>query len=219
VPGGGSIAVSSDGTHVWVAIQGAFVGNRVTELNASDGSLVQSIGVGADPDAVSSDGTHVWVANSGDNTVTELNASDGSVVQTIGVGNDPQGISSDGTHVWVANAKDDTVTEIVILTITTPSLPPATPGTAYGPVTLQATGIGTSTPPYSTTSKWKKVAMPRGLKLSSTGVLSGTPNKKLEPGPSSATIQVTETVMTLNTKHRPVKSRTTVEAAIPLTIT
>jgi Putative Ig domain len=44
--------------------------------------------------------------------------------------------------------------------------------------------------------------LPKGLKLSSTGVLSGTLNKKLAAGPSSATVQVTETVTTLNGKKK-----------------
>ena len=102
-------AVSSDGTHVWVA---NVYGNSVTELNASDGSVVRTIGVGHQPDAISSDGTHVWVANANDNSVTELNASDGSLVQNIGVGQDPAGISSDGTHVWVTNYNGHSVLEL-----------------------------------------------------------------------------------------------------------
>jgi hypothetical protein len=48
-------------------------------------------------------------------------------------------------------------------------------------------------------------------------VLSGTPNKKLAGGPSSVTVQVTETVTTLNGKKK-VKTPTTVQATIPLTI-
>ena len=57
-----------------------------------------------------------------------------------------------------------------------------------------------------------------GLNLSSTGVLSGTPSTKLAAGPSSVTVQVTETVTTLNGKKK-VKTKTTVQATIPLTIT
>ncbi len=112
--GNNPYAISSDGTHVWVADEGGFGdgGNTVTELDASDGSLVQTIPVGSTPDAVSSDGTHVWVANSGDDTVTELGASDGSLLQTIPVGESPAGISSDGTHVWVSDEGDDAVTEL-----------------------------------------------------------------------------------------------------------
>ena len=51
----------------------------MTELNASTGAVVQTIGVGSAPDGVSSDGTHVWVANTEDDTVTELDASTGAV--------------------------------------------------------------------------------------------------------------------------------------------
>ena len=99
--------------------------------------------------------------------------------------------------------------------ISTSTLPPATPGMAYGPVTLQAADVGVSSPPYSTTLKWKKVILPKGLKLSSAGVLSGTPNKKLVPGASSVTVQVTETVTTLNGTKK-VRGKIPVQATITL---
>jgi hypothetical protein len=104
--------------------------------------------------------------------------------------------------------------------IATTSLPNATPKTPYGPdgpVTLQAAGLGVSAPGYTTTLKWKKVTLPKGMKLSSAGVLTGTPNKNLAAGPSSVTVKVTETVTTLNGKKK-VKTNTTVQATIPLTI-
>jgi hypothetical protein len=200
--------------------------NTVTELNASTGAVVQTIAAGDfPPNSISSDGTHVWVASFDyiGSSFTELVASTGAVVGTIGVGESPDSVSSDGTHVWVANGGDNTVTEIAInfpvnFAIVTPSLPAATPGTAYGPATLQAVNLGTSASPYVTTLKWKKVTLPKGLKLSSTGVLSGTPNRKLIAGPSSVTVQVTETVTTLSGKKK-VKTKTTVQATIPLAIT
>jgi len=101
--------------------------------------------------------------------------------------------------------------------IIVPQLSPATPGAAYGPVALQATNVLASTSPYTTTLKWKKVNLPKGLKLSSAGVLSGTPSAKLAAGPNSVTVQVTEQVITLNGKKK-VKTKTTVQATIPLTI-
>jgi YVTN family beta-propeller protein len=218
--------VSSDGTHVWVANGGS---NTVSELDASTGSVIQTITVGSYPVGVSSDGTHVWVTNSNGNTVSELDASTGSVIQTLTVGSgppvasDPLGVSSDGTHVWVTNSGDNTVSEIDSggasgFRITTSSLPSAAPGVAYGPVTLQEAGAGTSVSPYVTTLKWKKVNLPKGLRLSKDGMLSGTPNKNLAAGSSSVTLQVTETVTTLNGKKK-VKTKTTVQATIPLTIT
>ena len=97
--------------------------------------------------------------------------------------------------------------------ISTTSLPGATPGAPYSPVTLQAAGEGTSTSPNTTTLKWKKVVLSKGLKLSAAGVLSGTPNAKLAT-PTSGTVQVTETVTTLNGKKK-VRTRTTVQATIP----
>ena len=104
------IAVSSDGTHVWVASGSE---NKVSEIEASSGTVVRTIAVGGRHEGVSSDGTHVWVANEeGENTVSEIEASSGAVIRTIAVGNRPTGVSSDGTHVWVANAFESTVSEI-----------------------------------------------------------------------------------------------------------
>ena len=97
--------------------------------------------------------------------------------------------------------------------ISTTSLTHATPGTPYGPVTLLTTSPDASTSPFVTTLKWKKVTLPKGLKLSSGGMLSGTPNAKLA-APSSVTVQVTETVITLNGKKK-VKTKTTVQATLP----
>ena len=215
--GSGPWGVSSNGTHVWVANSDA---NTVSELSASTGAVLQTIplGGGMHPYGVSSDGTHVWVANYSANTVSELSASTGAVLQTIGVDSNPQGVSSDGTHVWVANLSSSTVSEIApaFAISMTPALPSATRGVSYGPVSLQAVNVDPSTSPYATTVKWKKVTLPKGLKLSSAGVLSGTPSSKLAAGPSSVTVQVTETVTTVSGKK--VKTKTTVQATIPLTI-
>jgi hypothetical protein len=101
--------------------------------------------------------------------------------------------------------------------ISTSSLTSAPPGVAYDPVTLQEAGAGTSVSPYVTTFEWRRVSLPKGLRLSSAGVLSGKPSSRLAAGPSSVTVQVTETVTTLNGRRK-VKTPTTVQAAIPLTI-
>jgi chitinase len=101
--------------------------------------------------------------------------------------------------------------------ISIPTLPTANPGQAFGPVTLHVSGEGTSAAGYTTTLKWAKVTLPKGLKLSATGVLSGTPSKALAAGPSSVVVKVTETVTTLSGTKK-VKTKTTVQATIPLTI-
>jgi YVTN family beta-propeller protein len=175
----GAFSVSSDGTHVWVTNSG------VSELNASDGSLVHTGVKGNGSGGVSSDGTHVWATNSLAKTVTELNASDASFVQTIAVDKDPVRVSADGTHVWVSNLESNSVSEIVPqdFLITTSSLLAATRGSPYA-ATLSASG-GVSP------LKWKKLSvLPVGLKLSSTGVLSGTPKLTDAAGPYSVSVQV-----------------------------
>ncbi len=115
--------VSSDGTHVWVANN---LGNSVTELDASNGAVVQVLGGKkyrfAGPNSISSDGTDVWVANRTGASVTELDASTGALVRVLtgGIGSPynfyyPESISSDGTHVWVATG-DNSVTELDVST-------------------------------------------------------------------------------------------------------
>jgi hypothetical protein len=94
-----------------------FTGNSVTELNASNGSLVRVISDPKDkisyPDSVIVLGSHVWVGNSLGNSLTELRSSNGSLVRvviikgksaTVGVGalNDsPQSLSATGSNFLV----------------------------------------------------------------------------------------------------------------------
>ncbi len=107
---------------------------------------------------------------------------------------------------------------IVPFAIATSSLPSARPNHSYGPVDLQAAGLGVSAHGYTTTLKWKKVTLPKGMKLSSAGVLSGTPNKHLAADTTSITVKVTETVTTLHGTKK-VITETTVQGTIPLIIT
>jgi hypothetical protein len=62
------------------------------------------------------------------------------------------------------------------------------------------------------------VCVDKGLRLPSTGVLSGTPSKKLTAGQSSITVKATEKVITLNGMKK-VTTTTTIQATIPLAIT
>ena len=49
-------------------------GNSVTEVNVSDGSLVQTLSGGPygynEPSGIAFDGSHLWVANTGGNSIT-----------------------------------------------------------------------------------------------------------------------------------------------------
>jgi hypothetical protein len=97
--------------------------------------------------------------------------------------------------------------------ITTARLPAATPGTPYRPVALRAANLAKSSSPYATTLTWKRVVLPKGLKLSRSGVLSGTPTAA-SPPPTSVTVQVTETVTTVAGTQK-VGTKTTARATIP----
>jgi hypothetical protein len=89
--------------------------------------------------------------------------------------------------------------------ISTASLPPATPSLSYGPVHLS-----TQESASGATFRWAKVAGPKWLKMSRSGVLSGIPPATLRAGSKSITVKVTEVSTGGNT---------TVQATIGLTVT
>jgi outer membrane protein assembly factor BamB len=107
------------GSHLWVTDDQYW---RVTELNASDGSLIRVIDAKADgladPGPIAVSRGHVWVVNGrvGANSVTELNASNGSLVRVLDSPAygfvDPGAIAVSEGRVFVVNANGDSVTEI-----------------------------------------------------------------------------------------------------------
>ena len=70
---------------------------------------------------------------------------------------------------------------VLSFSIITESLPNATPGIAYGPVTLQSAGEDGSRARRHDNAQ-ESDGPAKGLKLSSAGVLSGTPSAKLLAG-------------------------------------
>jgi hypothetical protein len=110
-------AIAADANHVWVANDS---GNSVTELDAGNGSWVQTLSGGSyrfkNSGGIIDDGTHVWVTNTDTNSVTELAASNGSWVRTLSGGNygidQPEGLMDDGTHLWITNSGGNSVTEV-----------------------------------------------------------------------------------------------------------
>jgi alpha-tubulin suppressor-like RCC1 family protein len=216
---GFSLAIGSDGNlYAWGDNSAGELGDGTTTDHDTPEAITLASGV--KPTAIAAGRNHSLAIGSdgnlyawGDNSAGELG--DGTTTDH----DTPEVISLGSDVVPIAVAAGDYHSLVIGTTfaIATTSLPDAIPGSPYGPVTLTAEGVGTSTSPYTTTLKWKKITLPQGLKLSSAGVLSGTPNKKLAAGPSSVTVQVTETVTTLNGKKK-VKTKTTVQATIPLTI-
>ncbi len=117
------------------------------------------------------------------------------------------GVSPDATQSF-------TLTVATLLQISTSSLPNATPGQAYGPVQLQTIG---ALPGASL--RWKKAgSLPRGLKVSSSGILSGVPSAKLVAGSDlPVPVQVTEEVVTYQGRHKHT-TKTTVSTTLTVTI-
>ena len=65
------------GTNVWIANDG---GDSVTELRASDGSVIRTFAVGFSPESFAFDGTNVWVTNNRSKSVTKMSGSGGEAV-------------------------------------------------------------------------------------------------------------------------------------------
>jgi hypothetical protein len=126
-------AIAVGRSHVWIAsgatplqppTQEGATGNSVTELNATNGSLVRVIGGSKDKlnylTSVAILGSHVWVG--GLNNLTELNSSNGSLVRVIknapptaptGVGaisSSPTALTVTGPNLWEATLSS--VTEV-----------------------------------------------------------------------------------------------------------
>jgi ligand-binding sensor domain-containing protein len=109
------IAVS--GSHVWVLNND--VGDLVTELNASKGSVTRDISFHSvvgfiGPGSIATDNGRLWVTN--DNSVIQLNASNGKVMRVIKAKadgfDDPEAMTADGPHLRVTNTQGNSVTEL-----------------------------------------------------------------------------------------------------------
>jgi YVTN family beta-propeller protein len=135
------VAVSPDGSSVWVANYGGGTGNTVSRINTATNLVTDTITVGTGPVgvAVSPDGSSVWVTNYGDGTVSQINTANNTVVATTTVGVGPQGVavSPDGSSVWVTNYGDGTVSRI-IFPPQAPSNVSATPGDAKATISWSA---------------------------------------------------------------------------------
>jgi hypothetical protein len=118
---------------------------------------------------------------------------------------------------WDATATPSVTIATSVFCISTISLPSATPGKPYGPVTFHAVNIGASTSPHTTKVTWAGIELPPGLTMSSAGVLSGTPSTNLIPGLLTVVAYATETVTTVSGK-KVKKKKTTTQATIPIAI-
>ena len=177
-------------------------------------------GVEVTPDGKSAYVTNFTDSTVSQYTIEPSGALSPKTPATVASGTNPEfvAVTPDGKNAYVTNYSANTVSQYTI----EPSgaLLPMTPSTvaagayarsiAVGPLPCGAMQVKTRTlpaairgmmykaelaacggvPPY----KWKKVgALPKGLKLSKTGVISGTPSaKKVAPGSHSVGVKVTD---------------------------
>ena len=109
----GLLAVSPDGTRVYVPNQGS---DTVSVINTASNTVVATIPAGSQPvgAGVSPDGARVYVTNTNANTVSVINSATNTVITTIPVGTAPTGVAvtPDGTRAYVTNAFSDNVSVI-----------------------------------------------------------------------------------------------------------
>ena len=162
---------------LWVANQGSGTLSEIA-FNGLIGQVVATYHVGSNDFAIAADPSpattldplkgNIYVADTSGDTLSVISEATGQVVRTITVGSGPDAIAVVPTpeSIWVANKNDGTVTVISPPQITSPSTLSATVGS---PVSFQVT---TSGYPASTITA---MGLPKGLTMSPTGLLSGTP--------------------------------------------
>ena len=185
--------------------------NRIVSMNA-DGSNQTTIGSGFDsPWGVAVDTSrHVFVGDTNNNRIVSMNA-DGSNQTTIGSGfNYPSGVAVDTSrHVFVGDTNNNQIVAMNAgFRIPDQSVPGVQAGQAAAPTQLESESVDPSTAPKVTSVKWFASDLPAGLKLSSKGVLSGTPKVQLL-GTYSIYLTATETVTKVVGKVKTVTTRAT----------
>ena len=193
-----------------------FTTDLATQISISGPSVFSSnqttIGSGFDnPWGVAVDTSgQVFVGDTNNNRIVSMNA-DGSHQTTIGSGfNYPSGVAVDTSgHVFVGDTNNNQIVSMNAgFRIPDQSVPGVQAGQAAEPTQLGSESVDPSTAPKVTSVKWFASDLPAGLKLSSKGVLSGTPKVQLL-GTYSIYLTATETVTKVVGKVKTVTTRAT----------
>ena len=83
----------------------------ISELRASDGTLIGKYSDKLGAAGIAFDGTYMWVTSFASPVVTRFRL-DGKEAGTFNVGLSPMNMAFDGANMWVANYGDQTVTKI-----------------------------------------------------------------------------------------------------------
>jgi YVTN family beta-propeller protein len=163
---------------LWVANQSSGTLSEIA-FNGLIGQVAATYHAGSNDFAIAADPSSamtldplkgdIYVADTSGDTLSVISEATGQVVHTITVGSGPDAIAVVPTpeSIWVANKNDGTVTVISPPQITSPSTLSATVGS---PVSFQVTTSG-----YPASTITAIGLLPKGLTMSPTGLLSGTP--------------------------------------------
>ncbi len=182
---------------------------------------------------------NVYVADLGTGQVVEVTPSGGQPNVSPGVGY-PTSVAVDNAgNLFVTDGGSGLLFKFGFRINS--SLPAATHGVSYAPVALSVAGVTPSSPGYTTKVQWAvascggddrsegsgqrgvgscsrdKSQIPEGMTLSPSGVLSGTPSKRLVPGTYYVNVQVTQFVVTRGDRE-PSWSAWTISASLPILI-
>ena len=204
----GGVAVDTSG-QVFVADT---YNSRIVSMNADGSNQTTIAATGFSyPMGVAVDTSgHVVVADTDNNRIVSMNA-DGSNQTTIGSGfSYPMGVAVDTSHhVFVGDTNNNQIVSMNAgFRIPDQSVPGVQAGQAAEPTQLGSESVDPSTAPKVTSVKWFASDLPAGLKLSSKGVLSGTPKVQLL-GTYSIYLTATETVTKVVGKVKTVTTRAT----------
>ena len=109
VPVSGRPAGVASAGSLWVTDS---VNASLLRIDPKKRTIVDRIGVGANPGGVAVSPGSIWVANSDDGTVSRVDPATDNVVDTIRVGNGPTSVVYGGGSVWVLNSLDGTLTRL-----------------------------------------------------------------------------------------------------------
>ncbi|CAB4944247.1 MAG: hypothetical protein F2837_07450 [Actinobacteria bacterium] len=207
-----SVAVDSSG-HVFVADIDT---SWIVKMDV-DGLNQTSIGSGFNnPSGVAVDSSgHVFVADTFNNRIVRIDV-DGSYQTVIRSGFwKPYGVAVDSSgRVFVADTYNDRMAVLVLnagfrFRIPDQTIPSVEAGQALAATQLVSAEVDPSTSPRVTSVKWFAPSLPAGLRLSSSGVLSGTPLAALDAGTYSVYVSATERVTTKTGTVTTVTTKTT----------
>ena len=86
--------------------------DSVAVIEPSDGRIVGSVPVGAEPGAMALASGRLWVTNGGDRTLTALDARSRRVVRTVGLTALPHTVAAGNGTLWLGNGYDGTLSRL-----------------------------------------------------------------------------------------------------------